>query len=36
MSLTSLNLAAIALPLALLETIVASAIASWLYARSDA
>lgn len=36
MSLTSISLAAIALPLALLETIVASFIASWLYARIDA
>ncbi len=36
MSLTSLSLAAIALPLALLETLVASFIASRLYAKSDA
>lgn len=35
MSLTSLSLAAVALPLALLETIVASFIASRLYARAS-
>lgn len=34
MSLTTVGLAAIALPLALLETVVASFIASFLYARS--
>lgn len=36
MSLTSLNLALVALSLALLETIVASFIAARLYAKSDA